>query len=103
MNMRALLSVALLANLAAACTYGPASIETVKPFTGNVPRIPGNYATEARLPKPARDLPTIGVRSTPEYPNASNDYQSCVNGATRHEVNNVAGVEACNGAYAYAQ
>lgn len=103
MNMRPLLSVALLANLAAACSYGPASTETIKPFIGNVPRIPGNYAAEARLPKPAKGLPLIGVTSTADHPNASNDYQSCVNGATRHEVNNVAGVEACNGAYAYAQ
>ncbi|OCC03841.1 hypothetical protein BA190_16460 [Labrys sp. WJW] len=99
--MRVLLSVALLANLAAGCSYGTASTETIRPFTGNVPRIPGNYAAEAKLQKPAKGLPLIGVTSTSEHPNASTDYQACVAGATRHEVNNVAGVEACNGAYGY--
>lgn len=99
--MRALFSLILLAGLATGCGHGPDPAATVKPFTGHVPRIPGNYAAEAYLRKPWQDLPVIGVAGTKEHPNASTDYQACLRSASLHEVNNVAGVEDCNGAYGH--
>ncbi len=99
--MRAHFLVIMLAGFAAGCSHAPVPKVAIKPFTGHVPRIPGNYAAEAYLQKPWQELPIIGVAGTKEHPNASTDYQNCLRSASLHEVNNVAGVEACNGAYGY--
>jgi hypothetical protein len=50
-----------------ACADRPSSTVVIKPFTGNVPRIPGNYEAEARLPRPEPRLsePSSSTSSDP--------------------------------------
>ncbi len=50
--MRLFLAVTLSASLVAACADAPEPTVATKPFTGHVPRIPGNYEAAARLPQP---------------------------------------------------
>jgi hypothetical protein len=62
--MRFSFAVILLAGILSACADKPVSTVVVKPFTGHVPRIPGNYQGTA-----ASDSPYA-----PPAPTAANEY-----------------------------
>ncbi|MGN8118255.1 hypothetical protein [Labrys sp. 22185] len=69
--MRSFLSSALLATLVAGCA-APQSTVIVKPFTGHVPRIPGNYEAAARLPEPPRPEPAPPSSSSSSFNQTGN-------------------------------
>ncbi|WP_448954419.1 hypothetical protein [Labrys neptuniae] len=84
--MRAFLSVVGLVLLVAACA-APQPAVVIKPFTGHVPRIPGNYTAAARLPQaepqPAQSASTSNSSQTSNLDQMQNDdRQYCANMVT---------------------
>ncbi len=69
--MRSFLSVAVLLVLVSGCAE-PRSTVVIKPFTGTVPRIPGNYGGAPQRPSPGKyDAPPRAADPVQPQPSSS--------------------------------